>query len=56
MADKKYTGYCVKCRVKGREMKNVKEVLMKGKGGKRRALKGECAVCGCGMYRILGKA
>jgi len=35
-------------------MKNPKEVSMKGKGGKRRAMKGECPVCGTGMYRILG--
>lgn len=48
-------GYCVKCRVKGgREMKNVKEVTMKGKGKtKRRAATGNCVVCGCKMYRIL---
>jgi len=49
------TGYCVKCRTK-REMKDAKEVKMKGKGGARKALKGVCPVCGTGMYRILGKA
>lgn len=46
--------YCVKCKAK-QEMKNPKEVTMKGKGGStRRAMKGECPVCGTGMYRILG--
>lgn len=46
-------GYCVKCRAK-REMKNAKEVEMKGKGSvKRRAMKGECSACGTGMYKIL---
>ena len=49
------TGYCVKCRTK-REMKDTKEVTMKGRGGKRRALKGVCPTCGTGMFRILGKA
>ncbi len=48
-------GYCVKCRKK-QEMQDAKEVLMKGKGGKRRAMKGVCPVCGTGMFRILGKA
>jgi len=50
------TGYCVKCREK-REMKDAKEVTMKGKGGtKRKALKGVCPSCGTKMFRILGKA
>lgn len=59
MAEEKptvYTGYCVKCREKGREMVDAKVVTMKGRGGQRRAAKGKCAVCGTGMYRILGKA
>jgi len=47
--------YCVKCRAK-QEMLNPTEVQMKGKGGPRRALKGTCAVCGTGMFKILGKA
>jgi len=47
--------YCVKCREK-REMKDAKEIQMKGKGGPRRAMKGVCAVCGTGMFKILGKA
>ena len=48
--------YCVKCKAK-REMKNAKEVTMKGKGAsKRRAMKGECPECGTKMFRILGKA
>ncbi len=57
MADEKTptTGYCVKCRTK-KEMKDTKVVAMKGKGGKRRALKGTCPTCGTGMFRILGNA
>jgi len=48
--------YCVKCKAK-REMKDAKEVTIKGKGTtKRRAMKGTCPKCGTGMYRILGKA
>ena len=59
MADEKkaepVVGYCVKCKAK-KEMKEAKEVEMKGKGGvARRAMKGTCPVCGTGMYRILGK-
>lgn len=49
MAEKKLTGYCVKCRAKS-EFKNAKEVKMKNG---RPALKGVCAKCGTGMYRIL---
>ena len=58
MVDKdKVMGYCVRCRdKKGREMVDVVEVEMKGRGGKRRALKGKCAVCGTGMFKILGMA
>ena len=45
--------YCVKCKEK-HEMKNGKEVEMKGKGGtKRRAMKGECPHCSTTMFRIL---
>ncbi len=48
--------YCVKCRKK-QDMKNEKEIAMKGKGGtKRRALTGVCPVCGTKMFKILGKA
>ncbi|MBI2054523.1 MAG: hypothetical protein HYT39_00255 [Candidatus Sungbacteria bacterium] len=54
MAEEKVMGYCVKCRDK-REMKNAQEVSMPGKGGPRRAMKGNCTVCNTGMYRILGK-
>jgi len=47
-------GYCVKCKAK-KEMKDAKEVTMKGKGGKTRlAMKGVCPKCGTGMYRIMG--
>jgi hypothetical protein len=54
MADDIVMGYCVKCREK-REMKEAQEVSMPGKGGERRAMKGKCAVCGTGMYKILPK-
>ncbi|MBI5072145.1 hypothetical protein HZB93_04680 [Candidatus Falkowbacteria bacterium] len=48
------TGYCVKCKTK-REMKDAKEVTMKGKGGKTRmAMTGTCPVCGTKMFRIMG--
>ena len=46
--------YCVKCKAK-REIKDAKEVAMKGKGGsERRALKGSCPECSTTMFRILG--
>ena len=45
--------YCVKCKAK-REVKDGKEVEMKGKGGaKRRALSGICPTCGTKMFKIL---
>ncbi len=48
------TGYCVKCKAKDREMKDVKIVDMKGKGDVvRKAATGACAVCGTKMYKIL---
>lgn len=51
-----YTGYCVKCRVNGRIMKDAKEVSMKGKGGvARKAATGSCEKCGTKMYKILPK-
>lgn len=43
--------YCVKCKEK-REMQEPEEVEMKNG---RLAMKGTCAVCGTGMYRIMGK-
>lgn len=43
--------YCVKCRSK-KEMASAQEVTMKNG---RKAMKGKCATCGTGMYRILGK-
>ncbi len=43
------TAYCVKCKSK-REMVDVQKVTMKNG---RPALKGKCAVCGTGMYKIL---
>jgi Zn finger protein HypA/HybF involved in hydrogenase expression len=46
--------YCVKCKAK-REMKDPKEVTMKGKGGKERAaMTGTCPVCGTKMFKIMG--
>lgn len=49
-------GYCVRCRAK-RDMKDVQEVAMKGRGGvKRRAAKGVCSKCDTKMYKILPKA
>jgi len=46
--------YCVKCKAK-QQMKDGKEVPMKGKGGvERRAMKGVCPKCGTTMFRILG--
>lgn len=47
-------GYCVKCKAKS-EMEGAEEVSMPGRGGERRAMKGKCAKCGTGMYKILGK-
>jgi hypothetical protein len=43
-------GYCVKCKAKS-EMANAQEVTMKNG---RKAMKGKCANCGTGMYKILG--
>ena len=46
--------YCVKCKAKS-EMKDPKEVSMKGKGGKTRmAMTGTWAKCGTKMFRIMG--
>ncbi|MEN6570905.1 MAG: DUF5679 domain-containing protein [Anaerolineaceae bacterium] len=43
--------YCMKEKKK-QPMVNVETVTMKNG---RKALKGKCAVCGTGMYKILGK-
>lgn len=51
--DEKVTGYCVKCKVNGREMKDVQKVEIKPG---RPAAKGTCTVCGTGMYKILPKS
>jgi len=49
-------GRCMRCKAQ-RELKDEKEVAMKGKGGtKRRAMTGVCSKCGTKMYKILGKA
>ena len=48
MSDKQI-GYCVKCKTK-RPMDDTEEVTMKNK---RKAMKGKCSNCGCGMYVIL---
>lgn len=42
-------GYCVKCKAK-RDMANVTRVTM---ANGRPALKGQCPVCGTGMFKIL---
>jgi len=48
--------YCVKCKKKNVEMKNEKEVIIKGKGGvKRRAATGFCPNCGTKMFKFLPK-
>ncbi len=48
--------YCVKCKQK-KEMKDPKEVDMKGKGGaKRRAMTGACSDCETKMFKILPSA
>ena len=42
---------------KKREIKDAKEITMKGKGGtERRAITGVCPVCGTKMFRFLPKA
>lgn len=41
--------YCVKCKAK-KEMKNAKEVTLKNG---RKAMKGECPVCGTSLFRIM---
>jgi RNase P subunit RPR2 len=43
------TAYCVKCRAKT-EIVNAQRVTMKNG---RPALKGNCAKCGTGVYKIL---
>lgn len=43
------TAYCVKCRAKT-EMVNAERVTMKNG---RPAMKGKCAKCGTGVYKIL---
>lgn len=47
--------YCVKCRTK-RDMESEQEVTFKGRGGKRKAMKGVCPKCGTKMFRIMGMA
>jgi len=49
MADE--TAYCVKCRQKT-PMKDAQEVKMKNG---RPAMKGVCATCGTGVYKILSQ-
>lgn len=43
-------GYCMKCKTK-KEIVEGQEVIMKNN---RSAMKGKCASCGGGIYRILG--
>lgn len=44
--------YCVKCKAK-RDMDKEKEVSVKGRGGKRRAMSGICPKCGTKMFKFL---
>lgn len=45
--------YCVKCKKK-MQVKNEKEVTIKGKGGtKRKALTGNCPECGTKMFKFI---
>ena len=44
--------YCLKCR-KSRGGREHSECYLKG--GKRRAIKAHCEVCGTVMYQLLGK-
>ena len=44
-------GYCVKCKAK-QTMNEAQEVTMKNG---RKAIKGKCAKCGTGIYKIVGK-
>lgn len=44
------TAYCVKCRKK-REMKNPQRVTLRNG---RKAMRGNCSVCGTRMFRIGG--
>ncbi len=48
--------YCVKCKTKREFKEGAKEMVMEGKRGSRRVMKGQCSVCGTNMVRILGKA
>lgn len=45
-------GYCVKCKVKGREMKNP-QIKMTARGGY--MAQGACAVCGTKMSAMMSK-
>ena len=49
-----YAGYCLKCKEKGREIKDP-EVVSMGKAKNRKAVRGTCAKCGTKMYKILSK-
>lgn len=46
---KKGEGYCVKCKT-ARDIKNPRVVTMKNG---RKAMRGNCPVCGTGMFRIM---
>jgi hypothetical protein len=51
MKDLEFEAYCVKCK-ENREMVDIEIVTMKNG---RKAAKGSCTDCECGMFRILGK-
>jgi len=45
--------YCVRCKKK-KEIKNPKEIVIKGKGGvERKAITGVCPDCGTKMFKFL---
>lgn len=46
------TGYCVKCKEKGREMKNP-EIGQTSRGGY--MAKGNCSICGTKMSAMMSK-
>ena len=52
----KITGYCVKCKKKNTEMKDPRVVTLKAKGGtSRKAVTGNCVVCGTKMFRFVAQ-
>ena len=46
------SGYCVKCKVKGREMK-IPKIVQNSRGGY--MAQGDCSVCGTKMSAMMSK-